>query len=239
MSERLAIVTGTSSGIGKALAQRLLADGWKVFGIARREARFDGDYLHVQADLSDPAAVSRLGPRLEAEMAFSTFSRLALINNAATPGQKRNYGEQSDQATFRNTAINLAAPIALMNLAVRMHPDGAALRIVNISSGFAHHPMASLADYCASKAGLHIAGEVLAAESHSNTAVLSYGPGIVDTEMQQSLRSEQASDFESVDVFRAMHEEGRLASAEAVIEPIVAFLENDAVTGFHQEQYEG
>lgn len=237
MSGRLAIVTGTSSGIGKALAARLLVDGWKVFGIARREMKFQGDYQHVQTDLSDPATAGQLGPRLEAEMAFGAFSRLALINNAATPGQKRSYGEQSAQNTFQNIAINLSAPMALMDLAVRIRPDGATLRVVNISSGLAFQPLAGVADYCASKAGLHMAGEVLDAEAHPNTAVLSYAPGIVDTEMQQSLRGEQANDFASADVFRAMHEEGQLASAEAVIEPIVAFLEDDSVTGFHQDRY--
>lgn len=237
MNERMAIVSGTSSGIGQALTERLLADGWKVFGVARREVKFQGNYQHIQADLADPAAAARLGSRLEAEMAFGTFSHLALVNNAATPGQKRSYGDQSGQDTFRNIAINLAAPMALMDLAVRLRPDGALLRVVNISSGLAYQPLASLADYCASKAGLHMAGEVLAHEGLPNTAVLSYAPGIVDTEMQQSLRTQEANDFASIDVFRAMHDEGRLAPAEAVIEPIVAFLENDTITGFHQKRY--
>ncbi|MEE4175747.1 MAG: SDR family NAD(P)-dependent oxidoreductase [Xanthomonadales bacterium] len=235
---KLAIVTGTSSGIGKALAERLLADGWKVFGIARREVKFDGDYLHVQADLSDPAVAANLGPRIEAEMAFSAFTRLALVNNAASPGQKRSYGDQRGQATYRNIATNLAAPMALMDLAVHLRPEGAALRVVNISSGLAYRPLAGASDYCASKAGLHMAGEVLAEEDHPDTAVLSYAPGIVDTEMQQSLRSEDPEEFSSVAVFRAMHEEGRLAAPEAVVGPIVDFLEDDAITGFHQDRYE-
>lgn len=239
MSNQLAIVTGTSSGIGEALAERLLAEGWKVFGVARREVSFDGDYQHVQLDLSDPLAAAQLGPRLEAEMAFAAFSRLALVNNAATPGQKRNYGDQSSQATYQNMAINLSAPMALMDLAVRIRPEGAALRMVNISSGLAYRPLAGIADYCASKAGLHMAGEVLAAEGHTNTAVLSYSPGGVDTEMQQSLRGEPSDDFSSVGVFRALHDEGRLASASSVIEPIVAFLNDDTVSGFHQQSFLG
>jgi NAD(P)-dependent dehydrogenase (short-subunit alcohol dehydrogenase family) len=235
---QLAIVTGTSSGIGKALAGRLLADGWKVFGIARREAKFDGDYQHVQANLSDPAVASQLGPRIEAEMAFSAFTKLALVNNAASPGQKRAYGEQAGDATYRNIAINLSAPMALMDLAVRLRPEGASLRVVNISSGLAYRPLAGGADYCASKAGLHMAGEVLAEEGHPDTAVLSYAPGIVDTEMQQSLRGEEETDFRSVAIFKAMHEEGRLASPEAVVDPIVRFLEDDEIAGFHVDRYE-
>ena len=238
MSEKLAVVTGNSSGIGKALTERLLADGWKVFGVARREAKFEGDYQHMQADLSDPAAAAQLGPRLKAELAFGSFTRLALVNNAATSGQKRSYGNQSDQATFRNIAVNLSAPIALMDQVVRLRPEGAALRVVNISSGLAQHPMASLSDYCASKAGLHMAGQVLASESDGNTAVLSYEPGIVDTEMQQSLRGEKDDDFTSVKVFRAMHDEGRLATAKAVTEPIVTFLNSNAVNGFHHQRFE-
>ena len=236
---QIAIVTGTSSGIGKALTEHLLAEGWKVFGIARREAKFDGDYQHVQADLSDPAVASQLGPRIEAEMAFGAFSKLALVNNAASPGQKRDYGDQAGDATYRNIAINLSAPMALMDLAVRLRPEGASLRVVNISSGLAYRPLAGTADYCASKAGLHMAGEVLAEEEHPDTAVLSYAPGIVDTEMQQSLRGEEAGNFSSVAVFKAMHDEGRLSSAEDVIVPIVSFLSNDTVTGFHVERFGG
>ncbi len=237
MSDKLAIITGTSSGIGQALAERLLAEGWQVFGLARREAKFDGAYTHVQADLSDPAVAGQLGPRIEAEMMFGQFSTLALVNNAASPGQKRSYGDQSAAATYRNMAINLAAPMALMDLAVRLRPAGAILRIVNISSGLAYRPLAGVADYCASKAGLHMAGEVLAAEGLPDTAVLSYAPGIVDTEMQQSLRTEQDDDFTSVDVFRAMHEEGRLADAKDVIVPIVDFLEDATVSGFQEARY--
>jgi len=236
---KLAIVTGTSSGIGEALAQRLLADGWQVFGMARREVKFDGAYQHLQVDLSDPVVASQLGPRIEAEMAFGEFSRLALVNNAATPGQKRSYGDQSTADTFRNIAINLSAPMALMDLAVRLRPDHALLRVVNISSGLAYRPLAGLADYCASKAGLHMAGESLAEEKHPNTAVLAYAPGIVATEMQRSLRGETNDSFQSTAVFKAMHDEGRLASAKAVIEPIVRFVEHDTITGFHQERYAG
>jgi benzil reductase ((S)-benzoin forming) len=238
MAKQLAIVTGTSSGIGRALVERLLAAGWKVLGVARREARFEGDYRHVQADLANSSTAAQLGPRIEAEMAFDAFSRLALVNNAATPGQKRSYGDLSDAATYRNIAVNLSAPMALMDLAVRLRPEDVSLRVVNISSGLAYRPLAGAGDYCASKAGLHMAGEVLAVEGHPHTAVLSYAPGIVDTEMQQSLRGEQAGDFASVAMFQAMHDEGRLAAPEAVIEPIVAFLEDDSVSGFHRDRYE-
>lgn len=239
MSQKLAIVTGTSSGIGAALAERLLAEGWKVFGVARREVkRPESDYRHIQADLADPkVAGGMIEPLLAAEFAFGVCDCLALVNNAAVPGQLRDYGRQDAAATFRNLAVNLAAPIALMDMVVRARPDGARLRIVNISSGLAYRARAGIAEYCASKAGLHLAGEVLADEAHADTAVFNYQPGIVDTEMQTRLRGESKEDFRSVGIFEAMHDEGRLARPDAVLEPIVTFLEDPDRTGFLEDRY--
>lgn len=239
MTQQLAIITGTSSGIGASLAAKLLSKEWLVFGISRREVSFpDANYLHILADLADPAALTALTSRVEAELAFRNIDRFALINNAASPGQRRAYGDQDLNATYRNIAINLAAPMALMDLAVRLRPAQASLRIVNLSSGLAYRPLAATADYCASKAGLHMAGEVLAQEQHPAAAVLSYAPGIVDTEMQQTLRGESEEDFVSVGVFKAMFDEGRLADADDVSGPIIRFLEEDQADGFSTERYE-
>ncbi|MCB1150379.1 SDR family NAD(P)-dependent oxidoreductase, partial [bacterium] len=56
---RFAAVTGTSDGIGLALARALLDDGWRVLGCARRDAPLDHPaYRHVRVDLADPAALA-------------------------------------------------------------------------------------------------------------------------------------------------------------------------------------
>jgi NAD(P)-dependent dehydrogenase (short-subunit alcohol dehydrogenase family) len=52
---RHALVTGASSGIGGAITAKLLADGWRVTGVARRDPGLAGDYSHVAADLCEPA----------------------------------------------------------------------------------------------------------------------------------------------------------------------------------------
>jgi short-subunit dehydrogenase len=89
-----AVLTGTSSGIGEALARRLAGDGWKVLLVARREDRLQAlaneiGAIYEAADLTDPEAVARVAKRAEAE-----FDRLDLLVNNAGGNRKR--GEFGD-----------------------------------------------------------------------------------------------------------------------------------------------
>jgi len=96
MSGKTAVITGASSGIGEALARRLVGDGWRVLLIARRRERLEelaaelgGDVLLEPADLTDPEAAARIAARAEAE-----FDRLDLLVNNA--GGNRKHGAFGD-----------------------------------------------------------------------------------------------------------------------------------------------
>jgi uncharacterized protein len=93
---KTAVLTGTSSGIGEALARRLASDGWRLLLVARREERLASlagelgdDALYEAADLTDPEAVARVAVRAESE-----FDRLDLLVNNAGGNRKR--GEFGD-----------------------------------------------------------------------------------------------------------------------------------------------
>jgi NAD(P)-dependent dehydrogenase (short-subunit alcohol dehydrogenase family) len=231
-AERFALVTGTSAGIGAAVARQLVANGWHVMGIARRAVRIDGDYRHVSADLADVGAAAPIIEReLAARLAEPSWERIGLVNNAAAApaGRVQNLKAAELAAAL---VLNVAMPLWLIGLAARLKPAKAELRVVNVSSGAAHRAVPGLAAYCASKAALRMAGMVAAAELDGDTAIYSYEPGVVDTEMQRAAREMPLDEFPSGTLFRQYHAEGRLAPPEAPAADIVEFLESERAERF-------
>ena len=250
MTDKMAVVTGTSSGIGAALAERLLAQGWTVIGLARREVEFDSPhYQHLGLDLGNLHALQTLGEqRLASLMREGRWQRVGLVNNAALGGSHRGIEETDPDGLAWLLAVNTVAPVYLMGLAARMVPAGTALRIVNISSGAAHRGFPGLGDYCASKAALRLAGMALAEELRSegrpggprdDAAVLSYEPGVVDTPMQTMARSGGGEDSPWSQPFRDFKEQGLLEKPEDVIRPVVEFLSGDVAGGFEEKRFGG
>jgi benzil reductase ((S)-benzoin forming) len=233
MTDQIAIITGTSSGIGEALAEKLLSQGWHVIGISRTAVDWSRpEYQHIRGDLGDlDSLTSTVIPKLEEILRGRAWIRMALINNAASTGQLRDL-EQSDSKFLAKTlAINTVAPVALMGVAARICPTDTPLRIVNLSTGLAHFALPGCGDYCISKAGLYMAGQVFASE-HENTgnsqrAILSYSPGTVATKMQKKLRHESDDNFSSVQMFKDFHSEGKLVMPEDILEPITSFLDDN------------
>jgi benzil reductase ((S)-benzoin forming) len=223
---RLAVVTGTSSGIGAAVARQLLANGWQVIGIARRTAAMGEGYRHLALDLADvPGAARAIEKELGEEMEKKAWQRIGLVNNAAA-GLAGRFQDLDAAKLARLYAINCAMPLWLMGFIARRRPPGAELRVVNVSSGAAMNAFPGLAAYCSSKAALRMAGMTVAAEQPPDAAILSYEPGLVDTEMQRATRSHPREAFPWVDTFHRFHDEGLLAPPEAPAAGIVAFLES-------------
>ncbi len=248
VSEQLAIVTGTSSGIGAALAQRLLADGWHVVGLARRDVDLGHrEYEHVQLDLANLHALETLAEkRLAPLMREPRWQRVGLVNNAAIAGPQSGVERTDPKELARLLAVNTVAPTYLMGVAVRAVPVATPLRIANVSSGAAVRTVPGLGDYSASKAGLRMTSMALAMELESaqrpggprpNAAVLSYQPGVVDTPMQVEARSGTPEEAPWNQLFKDFAEQGMLQPPEAVIGPIVTFLGSESSPAFVEKRF--
>jgi benzil reductase ((S)-benzoin forming) len=244
---RVALVTGTTRGIGAAVVERLLERGWSVVGLARGPAAFEHDrYEHLSIDLADAATLAPTIERAVGDtLADRRWARIGLVNNAATSGALGPV-ESTDPATLlRHAAVNWIAPAWLMAFMLRRTPPPTPLRIVNVSSGAAVQAFPGLSDYCASKAALRMAGMVVAAELESplrpaaprpDTAILSYEPGTVDTAMQEEARSRSLEEYPWGRLFRDFHASGALVPPAAPATEIVDFLECDGHARFSERR---
>jgi benzil reductase ((S)-benzoin forming) len=247
MSDCIALVSGTTSGIGEAVARRLIDRDWRVVGLARRAASIDHQrYEHVRVDLGNTASLERLvAPRVEQLFAGQRWRRVALVNNAGDAGFLGPIPETDAERLAALLATNVVAPTWLMGRLVRLTPADTPLRIVNVSSAAAVRAVPGLGAYCASKAGLRMAGMVLAAEVElarsrgepRDIAILSFEPGTVDTAMQESARTTSADVLPSTGMFRRFAAEGSLLPPDAPAGEIAAFVERDDEPLFSERRF--
>ncbi|WP_423208043.1 SDR family oxidoreductase [Paracoccus yeei] len=174
-SDRVALVTGGRSGIGRAVARRLRDEGARVFTAQRGG---DGEFEAIPADFADPASPARV----VAEVAQRAGRLDVLVNNAGMM-QESSVEAMSLEDWQRNLAVNLTAPFLTIRAALP-HLRRTRGSIVNIGSieGLGSNP--GHAAYCASKAGLHGLTRAVAVD-HGPEGIRcnAVAPGWIDTDL--------------------------------------------------------
>jgi benzil reductase ((S)-benzoin forming) len=244
---RLAIVTGTSSGIGEQVARQLLQRRWEVIGIARRPGALNlQGYIHCSFDLAD---IHHLIPKLETELGSrirdGSVTRIALVNNAADVALLGQMDQLQPDGMLQAYAVNTVAPLLLIGWLLRTADPQVPVRIVNVSSGAGVEPFPGLGVYGSTKAALRLAGMVLAAELDMRAAagaprdatVWSYEPGVVETPMQEAVRSSSAESVPIVGVFHDLAAHGQLRPADVPAREIVSYLEADGHPRFSEQRF--
>lgn len=185
----LVIVTGTSGGLGQAIARRAMADGFRVVGIARRavgasDLGVDDDrYGHVAFDLGD---IERLGD-LVSDIVDRFGKPYGLVNNAAlgTDGLLPTMHNSDIEELVR---VNVTSPIVLTKYVVRHMLSARRGRVVNISSVVARTGYRGLAGYGATKSAMEGFTRSLARDlGPRHVTVNAVAPGFLATEMTSGL----------------------------------------------------
>jgi ketoreductase RED2 len=226
---RVAVVTGSSSGIGEATARRLSALGAQVVvnsassveaGRAVAES-LPSEAVYVQADISDPHQVGEL---LDATVA--AFGRLdILVNNAGwTKAVPHHDLEGLTEEVFRRTfEVNVFGTWNLTKAAMPLLRGGDDPNVVNITSVAGLRPAGSSIAYCMSKAALnHMT--LLLAKSCGPVRVNAVAPGLVDTPWTADWAELHAAVARTTPL-------GRSATPDDCAEAVIALVRNRYVTG--------
>lgn len=160
MADRIAVITGAGSGIGRASVLALCADGWSVAMLGRRADALDetaslavgGATYAIPTDVSDPNAVVAAFAAIKAK-----FGRVdMLFNNAGGNVPSTNFGDMTYDMWRRVVSVNLDGMFQCANQAFRIMRDQNPMggRIINNGSLSAHVPRPGSVAYTSTKHGV-------------------------------------------------------------------------------------
>lgn len=211
---KVALITGATGGLGRALVNELASSGWQVIAGARQPIEAtDARITPMTLDVTDAAGVERAVAEITKK-----FSRLdVLVNNAGVTADAP-LAQLSDDDWQRVLDVNLNGAFRCARAVARQmirQRDG---HIINISSHGARRGPRGQANYAAAKAGLLGLTQSLAKELGSrNVRVNAIFPGVLPTNMTAELGAEQLAAFAQSNAL------GRINSVEEVAR-FIAFL---------------
>ena len=236
MGAGVAVVTGASRGIGRAIAIRLAAQKTNIVAVGRSgdalkalgdEVRAAGrEFLGLEVDLTEPVALATA-----VDEAWSWGGRVDYLVNAAGMLVRKPEAQITTQEWDLTMALNVRGPFLLMQLlGTRMHEAGGGA-IVNVASIAGERVTGAPAPYQASKAALIQLTRFFAAKLAPRVRVNAVGPGYVRTDLSRDWLADPGNEV-WVEERTPL---GRIATSNDIAGPVAFLLSNDAsyITGQH------
>jgi NAD(P)-dependent dehydrogenase (short-subunit alcohol dehydrogenase family) len=221
----VAAVTGGASGIGAAIARRLMADGARVAVLDRDVSDPPAGALAVQADVTDDASV-----RAAVDRVLQEWDRLDVLVNNAGIGAQGTVADNPDDEWHRVLDVNLLGMVRATRAALPALRRSPSAAIVNTGSIAATAGIPQRAVYSASKGAIHALTRAMAADHlGEGIRVCAVAPGTADTPWVGRLLERADDPAAERAALEARQPHGRLVSADEVADA-VAYLANPRST---------
>ena len=231
---KVALITGASSGIGKAIAMALYEAGYDIAVTGRHIHRLEAAYkdcdkkriLLLTADAKNPGSYANI-----VGMTTVIFKRLdVLVNNVGggTLGQKI---ESSTPAEFNEQIqFNLSSVFFTSQEAIK-HLKETGGTIINFSSILASRPVAGLGPYSAAKAGVEMLTKTMALELAPTVRVMCISPATIETNFHESAGMSPEAAAAYYEASKQTHPLGRVGKPDDISQ-LVVFLADPTKSGF-------
>ena len=229
------IISGGSRGLGAALVGEYRQMGYEITELSRSGRSCDS----VKVDLAQPKVAQQVLDDEFGRIAADHCDHILLFNNAGDVMPVGQVADKAFDAVHGNVNVNFVGAIVLVRaFMLAFQSKDCPKTIVNISSGAALSAMEGWSLYCAAKAGIEHFIRTIALEQTNNpfpTNTVNISPGLIDTEMQASIRSVAQTDFPRVDDFVGFKTDGALRSPMLVARAVMTILAADPASGSRHE----
>ncbi|XXM71585.1 (S)-benzoin forming benzil reductase [Lysinibacillus sphaericus] len=239
-----AIVTGATRGLGESIAKLFIKKGISLINISRSDNELlremcEGEGVsceYVPCDLSNPEETGKAAEKAGEIALKSNAGRIFLIQNAGVVTPINPSGQVENGDLEKSVNVNLLSPMIVTNEMLKAAEDSdSQLIMVNVSSGAGSRPVYGWSTYCSTKAAINMLTETVSLElskKGSRHKVIAFSPGVMDTDMQGTIRSSSEEAFADVENFKRYKEQGMLRSADTVAGALVDLVtETDVESG--------
>jgi len=231
MSAKLVLVSGGSRGLGQALCAAYIALGYEVIEFSRTAPH---EYS-VGTDLSVPLDAARIFEDTMRPLAARQWDEIVVIHNAGVLNPIGAVANKLTSHVLANINVNITSAMLFLREAMRQfQAHDCRKTLVNISSGAALKGYAGWSLYCAGKAALENFVHAVALEQTQEPSffiALNVDPGVMDTDMQATIRKSSSDDFPEVERFIQRKLLGNLRTAKDVAAAVVRIVASQSASG--------